>query len=716
MSVKLQDEKAPAKSLKNLFEPASVAVIGASRRKEAVGYAILNNLVTAGFKGPVYPINPKATDIDGLACFPSINDVKNPVDLAVLIIQSDSVPEVLKACGEKGIRSAIIISAGFREVGGQGIKLEKQVAELVKQYQMTVLGPNCLGLINTDERNPLNASFSRTMPSSGNIAFVSQSGALCTAILDFAKGEKIGFSKFVSFGNKVDVNELDLLRYLKDDSKTDVILMYVEDIVDGNAFIDVARDITSDPSKGKPIVAIKAGRTAQGAKAASSHTGSLMGSDEVYEAIFAQAGVLRVNSVEGLFNVALGFAYQPVPKGPRVAIVTNAGGPGIMATDACVRYGLEMAEISSETKDALKPVLPPTANFSNPIDVIGDAQQDRYEHAMNCVLNDPNVDSAIVVLTPQAMTDIDGTANAIVRMKEKSAKTMLACFMGSVDVAPGIKILQEHKIPQYKFPEEAAFTLGAMVRHSHWMGRPRTQVRVFSVDWPVVKTVFDDVKAKKQTLLNAYQSMKVLKAYGFPVLPFDLAKNGIEARTKAQEIGFPVVLKIVSPDIVHKLDVGGVRLNLQQAGDVESAFNEMTSAVRQRNPQAEIEGVFVQAMGVKGREVILGMNRDAHFGPVLMFGLGGTYVEVMKDVIFRLAPIRELTARKMIESIRTYAILKGVRGQNPADIDAIAESIERLSQLACDHPEIAEIDINPLVVYDVDQGARVIDARIILKY
>lgn len=712
MKTKTAPAQSAKKGLKALFEPSSVAVIGASRRKEAVGYAILKNLVTCGLKGKVFPVNPKADEIDGLRCYPTIADVPGKIDLAVLIIQSDVVPDTLRACGEKGIPAAIIISAGFREVGSGGLKLEKQVSEIAEKYDITVLGPNCLGLINTDPKISMNASFSRTMPQPGNIGFISQSGALCAAILDFAKGENIGFSKFVSLGNKIDINELDLLLYLKDDPKTDVILMYVEDLVEGNAFVEAARDISNT----KPIVAIKSGRTPQGAKAASSHTGSLMGADEVYEAIFNQAGVLRVNSLEGLFNVGIAFAYQPIPKGNRVAIVTNAGGPGIMATDACVRYGLEMAELAPATTEALKTALPTTANLSNPIDVIGDAQQDRYEHALNCVMKDPSVDSVMVLLTPQAMTDIEGTAQAIVRIGEKAKKTILACFMGSVDVAPGIKILEEHKIPQYKFPEEAAFALGCMVRCRQWMGRPKTEVRKFNVHTSLVEEVFARAKQKEQNLLNAYDSMQVLKAYGFPVLPFDLAKDAIDARAKAQETGFPVVLKIVSPDIVHKLDVGGVKLNLAHAGDVEAAFNEMTGSVRQQYPKAVIDGVFVQAMGLKGREVILGMNRDPHFGPVLMFGLGGTYVEVMKDVVFRLAPIRELGARKMIETIRTYAILKGVRGQNPADVNAIAECLERLSQLACDHPEIAEIDINPLVVYDEGQGARVIDARIILKY
>ncbi|MBI1978189.1 MAG: acetate--CoA ligase family protein [Candidatus Omnitrophica bacterium] len=703
------------RSLKPIFEPQAIAVIGASRRKEAVGYAILANLVSGGFKGKIHPVNPKADTIEGLECCHAINDLPEGIDLGVVIVPSTAVPETLELCGQKGVQSAIVISAGFREIGGEGTRLEREAAETAKKYRMPVLGPNCLGLINTDPAISINASFSRTMPRPGNIAFVSQSGALCAAILDYAKGEDIGFSKFVSLGNKADINELCILRYLKDDPKTDVILMYLEDLVDGARFIHLAREITGDLVKPKPILAIKAGRTLQGAKAASSHTGSLMGSDEVYDAIFAQAGVLRVDSVEEIFDLATAFAYQAIPRSKRVAIVTNAGGPGIMATDACVRYGLEMAEISSATQEALRKVLPPTANFSNPVDVIGDAQHDRYEHALTCVLGDSNVDGVIVILTPQAMTDIEEIAHAIVRMNQKTKKTILTSFMGFVDVSPGIKILEEHHVPHYKFPEEAARALGAMIRYKQWIIRPRTEVRSFPIDSVGVRSIIQQAKEKNQRLLTTHQAMEILKAYGFPLLPYEFASFAPQAGAKAEKIGFPVAIKIVSPDIVHKLDVGGVRLNLKSAAEVERAFKEMTSAVLKFQPAAKIDGVLVQAMGMKGREVILGMNRDPHFGPILMFGLGGTYVEVFKDVTFRLAPIRELGARRMIESIRAYAILKGIRGEEPADLEKIIECLQRLSQLASNEPDVSEVDINPLVVYRKKEGAQVVDARIVLK-
>lgn len=702
-------------NLKSLFEPKHIALIGASRRTESVGYAILSNLISNGFKGDIYPVNPKADELSGLHCYHTVTEIPYPVDLAIVVVPSVNVPDTLRRCGEKGIRAAIIISAGFKEIGPDGLKLEQELSEVAKRYGIAVLGPNCLGLSNTDSNVCLNASFSRTMPRAGNIAFVSQSGALCAAILDYAKGENIGFSKFVSLGNKANINELQVLEYLKDDPKTDVILMYLEDLVDGKSFIQLAREITGDQKHLKPILAIKAGRTPQGAKAASSHTGSLMGSDEVYDAIFAQAGVLRVDSVEEIFHLAAAFSSQPIPQGKRVAIVTNAGGPGIMATDACVRYGLEMAELSSETRKALKLALPPTANLSNPIDVIGDAQHDRYDIALRHALSDPNVDSVIVILTPQAMTDIDEIARVVVRWAKESPKVLLSCFMGFVDVSSGIKILEDNHVPHYKFPEAAARTLAGTVRYKQWIDRPRTKIKSYPADLPAVKKIIANARAQKRRVLDIYEGMQILQAYGFPLLPFAVAKNAEEAMMRAKKIGFPLALKVVSSDIIHKFDVGGVKINLTTAKELKLAINEMTSVLAKHQPNAKVDGFLIQQMGKKGREVILGMNRDPHFGPILMFGLGGIYVEVLKDVTFRLAPVRELGAKRMIESIRSYRLLKGVRGEAPADMTAISECLSRLSQLSCDQHEISEIDINPLVVYDDKLGAHVIDARIILN-
>ncbi len=701
------------KNLRPLFEPRSIAVIGASRRPEAVGYAILNNLISGGFKGKIFPVNPKADEICGVPCFASVKAIPEAIDLALIIVPNTAVPATLKESGEKGAQAAVIISAGFREIGGEGIQLEAEIKKIAQDLHIPVLGPNCLGLINTDPAVAINASFSRTMPRAGNIAFLSQSGALCAAILDYAKGKHIGFSKFVSLGNKTDVHELDMLRYLKNDAATNVILMYLEDLVNGRAFIDTVREITGEISPTKPILAIKSGRTPQGAKAASSHTGSLMGSDEVYDAIFLQAGVLRVDSVEEMFNFAIGFANQPLPRSGRVAIVTNAGGPGIMATDACVRYGLEMATLAPATIQKLKTALPVTASFSNPVDVIGDARHERYEAALQAVAHDPNVDGIIVILTPQAMTDIEDIAKVIVSLDKQTDKTILTCFMGIVDVSPGVKILEENHIPHYSFPEDAARTLGAMVRYQQWTHRPRTAVKNFKVHTKTVNEILAKAIQNQISFLTVDQSMAVLEAYEFPVLPYQLARSEAEAVQFSKKIGYPVAMKIVSRGISHKFDLGGVRLGLETEAQVQTAYRQMLQQVG-RASGAKIDGVLIQAMAQKGWEVILGMKRDPHFGPILMFGIGGIYVETLRDVTFRLAPIRTHGARRMVESIRTFSLLKGMRGQKPSDIQKIMECLERLSQLSCAHPEILEIDINPLIVYPEGAGAAVADARIVV--
>jgi acetyltransferase len=701
------------KDLKALFEPKVIAVVGASRRTEAVGYAILKNLVQGGYKGKIYPVNPKATDVLGVKCIPTVAEIPEAIDMAIFIIPGAAVPAELEACAKKGARAAIVISAGFREIGGEGVRLEQEIKRISDAYGVAVLGPNCLGLINNDPLLDLNASFAGTIPKNGNVAFISQSGALGTALLDYARGENVGFSKFVSLGNKVDVTELEILQYLKDDPNTDVIIMYLEDIVRGQEFIDVAREITGDIAKPKPILVIKSGRTAQGAKAASSHTGSLMGSDEVYDAVFAQSGVMRMDSAQEMFDLAIVFANQPLMKGNRVAIVTNAGGPGIMATDACVKYGLQMAEMSPATVAKLKEKLPPTSNFSNPVDVIGDAQHDRYEHALRCVIAEPNVDGVIVLLTPQAMTEAEATAKVIVEVDKESDKTIVACFMGHADVEAGTKLLKDTQIPQYPFPENAARALAAMNKYQQWLHRTRTGVKTYKVDRQAADFVIRQATQDGHKFLPINQSMDIFSAYEMPVLPWAFVRTAEDAWEQAVKIGFPVVMKVVSQQIIHKVDVGGVRLNLNSADDVQHAFKDIM-AVGERL-KAKIDGVFMQRMAPKGREVILGMKRDPHFGPILMFGLGGIYVEALKDVTFRVAPIRELSAYDMLRNIRAFKLLEGVRGEPPADLEAIADCLKRLSQLSCDHPEIDEIDINPLMVYGEGKGAGVIDARIILK-
>ncbi|MFA5158971.1 MAG: CoA-binding protein, partial [Candidatus Omnitrophota bacterium] len=559
------------KDLKALFEPQSIAVVGASRRTEAVGYAIMKNLMDGGFKGKIFPVNPKAEEILGVKCVSNAADLPESVDLAIFIIPGASVPAELEACAKKGARAAIVISAGFREIGGAGVKLEKEIKRIADQYGIAMLGPNCLGLINNDPKVSMNASFSGHIPKNGKIAFVSQSGALATALMDYACGENIGMSKIISLGNKVDMTELEVLQYLKDDPNTEVIIMYLEDIVKGHEFIEIAREITGDIAKTKPILVIKSGRTAQGAKAASSHTGSLMGSDEVYDAVFTQSGVMRMDSSQEMIDLAIVFANQPLMKGSRVAIVTNAGGPGIMATDACVKFGLQMAEMSPATVAELKEKLPPTSNFSNPVDVIGDAQHDRYEHALRCVIAEPNVDGVMVLLTPQAMTEAEATAKVIVDVDKESDKTIVTCFMGHSDVDAGVKYLKEHMIPHCSFPEDSARTLAAMNRYQQWLNRSRTGVKHYKVNRQAACEVLQTAMKAGQKFLPINQSMEIFSAYEFPVIPWAFVRTAEDAWEQAVKIGFPVVMKVVSQQIIHKVDVGGVRLNLNSADDVQHA-------------------------------------------------------------------------------------------------------------------------------------------------
>lgn len=715
MVAEVQSAISGVRDLRPILEPQSVAVIGASRREDSVGYAVLQNLLQGRFTGVVYPVNPNARSVCGVRAYPTVLDIPDPVDLAVVIVRAPFVPQVLEQCGQKGIKGVVVISAGFKETGAEGAALEKQLTDIARRYGIALVGPNCLGVINTDSAVRLNASFAKEMPPHGNIAFVSQSGALCTAVLDYAKGQGIGFSKVVSLGNKADVTENDFLAYLWRDPQTRVILLYVEDLANGRQFLELAREITGEGTHRKPILALKAGRTPAGARAVASHTGSLAGSDEVYDAIFTQSGVLRVDTVEDLFEYAIAFAHQPLPKGRRVAIITNAGGPGIMATDACVRYGLELAQLRDTTLQRLRAQLPPHAALHNPIDLIGDAQSDRYDLALNAVLDDDHVDGVIVLLTPQAMTDIEAIAQVIARAAQRRRKPVLACFMGVVDVSAGVRILEANGVPCYTFPEDAVRAMAAMAQYVAWVTRPRTEVRTFAVDTDRARRLLADARPNEHGFIPEDVALRVLEAYGFPTLPWAVARTPDEAVAAAHHIGFPVALKVLSPDIVHKVDVGGVQLYLSSDGDVRHAFQRITQSVRQNHPNARIDGVLVQQMADKGREVILGIKRDPQFGPILMFGLGGIYVEVLRDVAFRLAPVRELGALRMVEGIRAYKLLEGVRGEPPADIAAIVECIERLSQLAMEQEAVDELDINPLIVYPKGKGAVVADVRIAVR-
>ncbi|MBN1795652.1 MAG: acetate--CoA ligase family protein [Sedimentisphaerales bacterium] len=702
------------KNIESVMAPKSIAVVGATNRPGSVGLAVFKNLLSAGFDGVLYPVNPKAKSVQSVKAYPSLKDIPDEIDLAVIIVPSQVVSNVMEQAGQKNIKGAIVITAGFKETGPKGAELEKQIKDIADKYNICMVGPNCLGIINNDEDVRMNASFATKMPKHGNIAFISQSGALCTAVLDYAQGRDVGFSKFISFGNKADVNEVDLLRYLKDDPQTDVILMYLEDITDGRAFLETAREITWQSHK--PMLAIKSGRSAEGARAAASHTGSLAGSDSAYDAIFYQSGIMRVEGVDELFDYAIAFARQPIPKGKRVAIVTNAGGPGIMATDAAIRHGMEIANLSDQTKEELKKDLPPTASIANPVDVIGDATHQRYEAAMRHVLADENVDSAIIILSPQAMTDVLETAQIVPNVVKGIDKPVVCSFMGIVDISEGVKFLERHGIPNYAFPQAAVRAMAKMSYYSNLLGLKKRQVK----QMPAVADAANEIINKKLEGVDSYymsehQANEILRCYGFPLLESVLLKDVSEIDSMVDEQIFPSAMKICSQDIIHKFDAGGVRLKIKTKEQAKAAYQEIITNAKAFNSSAHIEGVLIEPMAKKGVEVILGAARDPKFGPICMFGLGGTFVEAIKDVTFRIAPMWEISAEIMIKTIKAYTILKGVRGAPPCDIDSIKDCILRLSQMMTAHPEIAEMDINPLIVYPEGQGCIVADSRILLK-
>ncbi len=702
------------KNIKSIMNPSSVAVVGASNRRGSVGGAVFQNLLDAGYTGVLYPVNPRQRSIHSVRAYPDLADIPDEVDMAVIIVPAEFVPEVVKEAADKGVKGVVIISAGFRESGEEGARLEKQLVSLADEKGIRMVGPNCLGVINTNAEYMMNASFASKMPKPGNIAFISQSGAVCAAVLDVAEGRNIGFSKFISFGNKADVNEIDLLRYLKDDPDTDVICMYLEDISSGRGFIEICREITWKSNK--PIFAVKSGRSPEGARAAASHTGSLAGSDMAYDAIFFQSGVQRVEGISELFNYAIAFAKQPVPKGNSIAIVTNAGGPGIMATDAAIRHDLNLAALGKETQTKLKEELPPAASIHNPVDIIGDATHERYEAALRSVMEDENVHAGIVILTPVAMTDILETARIVPQVSKGIDKPILCAFMGIVDVSEGVRHLEENSIPNYAFPEEAVRAASSMVRFGDLLRLERREVRRVAADQEAGAQIIQKRLADHdEYMMPESEANELLQCYGFPVLKSRLIKEESEIERATEEVGFPVAMKIHSPDISHKFDAGGVKLKINSVEDARKAFREILDNARNYNEKARLEGVLMEKMARGGVEVILGSTRDPRFGPVCMFGLGGTFVEAIKDVTFRLAPMWEVSAEIMIKSIKAYGVLQGTRGQPPSDISAIKDCILRLSQMVSDHAEIAELDINPLIVYPEGQGCVVADSRILLK-
>ncbi len=698
-----------------IFSPESIAVIGASTTKGKVGHDIFANILYGGYQGTLYPVNPKAKSILSVKCYKDISNIEDPIDLGMIILPPKRALEAVKGCIEKEVKGIVIVSAGFKEVGGEGARIENEIAGLCKEAGVRLVGPNCLGVINPSPDVSLNASFSARMPKPGHVSFISQSGALCTAVLDFAQDRGFGFSKFVSIGNKADVDELDLLRYYHKDPETEVVMMYMEELGrTSEEFISEVRQMTSYPDV-TPVLAIKSGSSDAGARAAASHTGSLAGSDAIYDAIFSQSGILRCRTVNELFDYAQVYAAKKYPASDRVAIVTNAGGPGIIATDMSEQSGLKLARFSDETVRELHKYLPSTANFHNPVDVIGDAAKDRYENTLATVLSDPDVEGVLIILTPQSMTDAIGTAEAILNISRKSDKPVVCCFMGVVDVSDGVKLLQKNNIPVYHFPESAARALGAVREGRKWLSRRLLPQYKLEYDREKAEELIQRYLSEGKTTLGELDGNRILECYGFTAVPMELAQSSEGAVEIADRIGYPVVMKIISNDILHKTDAGGVQVELEDASEVGRAYEQIVENARDYNKDAVVDGVLVQKMISKGREVILGVNRDPRFGHAIMFGLGGIFVEVYKDVAFRMAPMGRNVVRRMVKSITGYPILAGMRGESPADIETVEKNLVSLRAMVDNHPIIKELDINPLFVHDEGGGTTVADVIIKLE-
>jgi 4-hydroxybutyryl-CoA synthetase (ADP-forming) len=697
---------------KNVFlSPRSIAVIGASE-KQGIGKAIFSNIKN-GYKGKIYPITPSNPTIFGLQAYKSVLDVPEDIDLAVVATPNRTIPSVMEEIGKKKIKGAIIVSAGFKEADEQGRRLEEEVGTIGRKYGTRIIGPNCLGIMSLSEKNMMNATFLKITPKHGGIALVSQSGAICAATVEDAIAQGIGFSKVISMGNKVDMDENDVLELLSEDIDTKVIVMYLEDIHDGRRFMESAKRITKD---GKPIIVLKAGRTPEGAKAAMSHTGALMGSDEIYDALFTQSGVIRVDTMQELFELSTAFSKQPIPsqKGGGVVIVSNAGGPAIISTDVCSQYGLKMADISASS-EAIAKVIPAHGSARNPIDIVGDADFKRFEKVLDEVLSNNNVDSIITMCTPSATLDYNDLARTIVNKSKGSDKTMFAALMGLAEGTENKQILSDGGIPHFMYAEQAIRSLEAMYRFRNWLTSPKGESKRFKADVERVKTVFANVLNQGRTNLLEEEGYEVLTSYGFPTPKSILGTSENECVKAAQEIGYPVVMKISSQDIIHKSDAGGVKVGVKNDDEVKAGFNTIMANAKKYNANATIKGVLVQEMVKSAKETILGSKQDPLFGPVIMFGLGGIYVELLKDVVFRIAPIDEQEAIRMVQSIKTIKILKGVRGEKPSDLKAIVDSLQRLSQLVTDFPEIEEFDMNPLLVLEEGKGARAVDVRIGLR-
>lgn len=695
------------KDLNKMFKPESVAIIGASSTSGKVGHIIVDNLINDGFKGEIYPVNPKGGEILGKTAYASIKDIPKTVDLAIITIPSVFVNDTVRDCGEIGVKNIVVITAGFKEVGEEGAKLEAELTKLGEEYGINIIGPNSLGI--TDSHTPLNGSFSQMMTPKGNIAFISQSGAMMVAIIDWSITSGIGFSKVISLGNKAGVNEIELLQYLSEDDETAVIICYLESISEDEDFIRTMREVAIK----KPIIILKSGSSSAGAEAASSHTGALAGSDLAFDTAFKQSGIIRIGTMAELFDLGLAFSKAPLPKGDHVAIITNAGGGGVLTVDAMEKAGLKLVQFDDETKAKLKECIPDEGSVNNPIDVLGDAPVDRYKKSLDIVLKDEQVDSLIIMVCPTASADPDGIANVILEERHKFNKPIIVVNMGGPSFEDANNALRANDVPTYVFPETAVTALEAMTRFARLEDRSYDDVieKVSDVDKNAVRAIFDKVTSAGRDTLLGSEAYAVAEAYGISAAPIRLSKSAEEAAELAEEMEFPVVLKIASDKILHKSDIGGVKVGITNSNEAKKAYNEIIANAKKAHPDIIPDGVEVQKMMDSGEEVIVGMIKDKQFGPMIAFGMGGIYVNLIEDVSFNLA--RGLSSEeieKQIESTKVSKLLEGYRGEAPCDIDEVKEAIKRVARLTLDFPEISELDINPIFVYE--KGSSALDIKI----
>jgi acetyltransferase len=704
--------------LDSILKPRSIAVVGASRKPGSIGRQVFHQLIEYDFRGKVFPVNPNADSIHSTKAFPSVSSIPDYVDLAVIVVPRDEVMGVIDDCGKKGVKGLVVITAGYSETGEEGGKVEAELSERVRRYGMRMIGPNCMGVINSDAAVHMDATFAPTLPLTGRIAFMSQSGALGVAILNIAQELDIGFSYFVGLGNITDVSNTEILLYWEDDPNTDLILMYLESIGNIKSFMEVARRV----SKRKPILAVKSGRTAAGARAAMSHTGALsarQGLDSAADALLEQSGVIRVNTVEELFDLALGFSKNPLPRGNRLGILSNAGGPAIMATDTAVNLGLKVGELSEATRAALRRLLPPEATVQNPVDMTARYGRDKYDACAQILLDDDGIDALLVVFVPPMMIDPMGIVEGLGILREKFDKPVLGVFMAPEEFFRDLNEKHPGHMAVYMFPESAVRALAAMDRYRQWREKPLGAVRRFNVHHQAAKKLLNKTCSEGRSQLTGVEAQELLEFYGIPVARSTLVKSQHELEEVANGIRYPVVLKAVAPGLVHKSEAGGVAIDIRTPEELAAAARKMTGEVSRRYTPPATAGspmaFEVQEYVRGGREVIIGMTHDPKFGPLVMFGLGGIYVETFKDVVFRVPPVTDLEAEEMIRQIRGYRLLEGVRGEPAVDLAGLAEILERFSRLVEDLPQLAEMDINPLMVFPDAKDFRAVDMRVRLN-